>query len=91
MDYDTWLQEPYQQDDSPAGEHEFITKLRGGTVKVYGTVEGETEVDEDGKYTCWTHTIDSCHWTFSEEAEVDLTEEEKEELEGKLAEIAEDF
>ena len=73
--------------DNPCGEHEFTAKLRGGTVKVYADVQAER--DEDG--TQLYAEITRCHWTFHEEADVDLDSDEEDELRGIALEIANDY
>jgi len=77
MDHQTWLEEPYQQEDDGTGEFEFTTKLRGGTVKVKFTSSIETEQYYDGKYSFLVINLDSVTWTFHEDAEVDLTKGEE--------------
>jgi len=79
MDYDSWLLRGSgidDVDDCEVGDTEFYMKLRGGTVKVSGSVTREYEQDEDGRSSYLKVEIHFVHWSFSDEAELDLSKDE---------------
>jgi len=90
-DYDTWLQRPYMTEPDGSGDFDFCTRLRGGTVRVRGESEWQTDADEDGPCKWLKVTIQYVNWPFDEDFEVELTKEEKEHLKGVAQEYMEDY
>lgn len=90
-DHDYWLARGPDYDcDEAVGEFEITTKLRGGTVKVKFTSTREQDYDEDGPCGSYLSiTLDYVHWSFHEEAEVDYTPDEEDELRDACQEFAE--
>ena len=85
MDYDTWLEAPYQDrynDNGDIGEFEFNAPLRKGTVKVKAHTCMEYDFDETTgkKMSCLSVALDSVTWSFNDEHDVDLTDQEEDEL-----------
>jgi len=80
--YDKWLLSGSDFDDvcDYYGDVVFSMKLRGGSVKVSGSVTKEYEGDENGRSSFLAGKINSCTWAFCDCAEVDLDEQEKEEV-----------
>jgi len=87
IDYDSWLLRGSgidDVDDCEVGDAVFGMRLRGGTVKVSGSVTREYEQDEDGRSSYLAVKITRCHWSFGDWADVDLDEEEKQEVKNRI-------
>ena len=82
-DYDSWLMRGsnYDADDGIGGRASFTMKLRGGTIRVKGDSSIELDQDYDGCTSYLKINLETVHWAFDEEAEVDLTKKETNEIE----------
>ena len=77
MDYDNWLQAPYQVESDGTGEFEFNMRFRGGTIHVTGEIKSDVDQDEDGQTSYLYFEIETCTWSFCEDAEVDYDKDEE--------------
>ena len=80
--YDRWMEgelNRYLDEQSNPNGHEFSfhTRLRGGTVKVVVVIECQDGSDEDGPGSCLVPVIQSVCWSFDEDFDVDLTDDEE--------------
>lgn len=57
-------------------EFDFNIRFRKGTVKVFCEASLEADRDENGVSYRWNSTIKSVVWSFSDDADVNLTKEE---------------
>jgi hypothetical protein len=87
IDYDSWLMRGSGVDDVEdyeVGDAVLSMRLRGGVVKVSGSVTREYGRDEDGWSSYLDVKIKYAHWSFGDWADVDLSEDEREEVEKRI-------